>query len=136
MFAVFAILPAVVVVAPGASPAVRAIAAVITAAFLWAAYRSWRMAVIVGPEGVVVRNFARTTRIPWDDVDAFVSSNWLSFMPYEIGAVRRRSGKTILALGLTPPFGDPRPLSEVIATLEGLRREHTARDRPAVEVPH
>jgi hypothetical protein len=126
MFGAYAVLPLVVLVAPGASVGVRAGAAVVAAVFLACAWRCARFALVVDARGVVVRNLVRTTRIPWSDVDAFVSKRWLRGMPYEIGAVRRRSGATVLALGLTPPFGDPARLVAVLAELEALRAEQSA----------
>jgi hypothetical protein len=125
-FVACAIIPTILMVEPGVPLGLRVGSAAVALPLLFMAYRLARVALVVDDDGVAVRNVARTVRIPWDDVDAFISKRWLRGTPYEIGAVRRRGGEEVLALGLTPPFGDPRPLARVIDELEAVRREHAS----------
>ena len=78
------------------------------------------MSVQARPDVLYVRNYFKTYRVPWSDVEAFGKSHGLFTLATE--EVRLSSGKRIRLKGVVPGLGGARgPLRNGVEQLEAYR---------------
>lgn len=125
---------------PGSSPAPgeRIVYGALCLPWLALAVRTLRIGVVVGEEGVTVRNVLRTRRVRWEDIDCFELGKWGGF---PIGAARLHDGRAVRAAALNPPAylgpepepGISRLIGELNAELDRARAAGLAGPAPESE---
>lgn len=93
--------------------------------FAWLAWRTWRIGVYAGPDGVRVQNVLRSHTVRWGDIETFAEGRQAGF---PAGCVQLRGGGRLVATSLNPPLGPDRGVPRLLAGLNeelGRRRAVT-----------
>ena len=95
------------------------------------AVRCWRLAVIAGPDQLVVRNFFRTVRISWQDIAGFEPSPPYGTLWKAGLGIRLTDGRLIAATAFgRNQYETGRVQAAVIRELEELRRQRAGDRAP------
>lgn len=108
--------------------------AVGTVAFVWIAYRLFRIGVFVEDGGVTVRDVLRTRRRPWQEIDRF---DLVRKRGYDAGGMYLTDGTFVAPIALQGPWGQGQALPRLLAALNvELARHRIARPtNPNAPVP-
>lgn len=99
--------------------------AVVAAAAAYGAYRAWTVALRPEPDALVVRNLARTSRVPWGAVTGtLVMPGGSSWSPYSHVALQR--GNDVVALDALPAWRRE-GYDELLRWLAASRRQPAGR---------
>jgi len=108
---------------PGSSPTseARVVYAALCLPWLALAVRMLRIGVVLGEEGVAIRNVLRTRRLRWDEIERFEMGHWGGF---PTGVARLRAGSWVRASALNPPAElQPWQNPLILRLLDGLNAE-------------
>ncbi|MDX6475341.1 MAG: hypothetical protein QOH95_852 [Gaiellaceae bacterium] len=134
--AIAASLPAVLAEAPGLVIVIVILGALLLVLLAW---RTFRIAVLISGDEVVVRNVCRDRRVPLEQVSSFDWGDWWRF---PIGGVWLLDGSFVRAFALNPPFelerGQDKAVPQALARLNAeldRARQAAEEDPPALVEP-